>query len=259
MKPSELRNFLNHLCDLAKMETLSRFRSSAIVSNKREQGFDPVTEADREAERVIRDEIIRNWPQHGIHGEEHEAVNPEAEYQWIIDPIDGTRSFIAGIPLWGTLIGFYHNGRPLGGVMDQPFTGERFLSDGENATCVAGKNLTELKTSNVDLPSEAILMTTDPELHTGNRASAFENLKKQCKLTRYGTDCYAFGMLASGNVDLVIESGVQFYDIAALIPIVEMAGGVFTDWNGNSYPEGGNVIAAANPAIHKKALALLNT
>lgn len=258
LKPSELRMFLNHLCDLAKEETLPRFRTRNKITNKQDTGFDPVTDADREAERVISAEIRKNWPEHGIVGEEHGTSNRHAEYQWIIDPIDGTRSFITGVPVWGTLIGFYHNGHPLAGVMDQPFTQERFLCDGNTATVSIGTKAFKLQTANTKTLSQACLMTTAPELYSADTSEAFQRLSTACRLTRYGTDCYAFGMLAMGSVDIVIECGVQLYDVAALVPIIEMAGGVFTDWQGNQNPEGGNVIAAANLELHQQAISLLN-
>ena len=259
MQPGEIVKFLTQLCDLASDETLPRFRQNVTTENKCEGGFDPVTAADREAERKIRGAIMSQYPTHEIIGEEFGRYNEGAEFSWIIDPIDGTRAFISGIPVWGTLIGLYKNGVPLAGAMDQPFTGERFISDGVKTTYSRLGTTYQARTSSNKLFENAILMTTMPELFVDDDALAFRNLQEHCLLTRYGTDCYAFAMLSAGHVDLVIETGVQLYDIAALIPLVENAGGIFTDWDGNSNPKGGRVIAAANKQLHSSAIEVLNS
>ena len=259
MDANTIRSFLNELCDLAQHETLSRFRSNVQITNKLSGGFDPVTEADREAEKVIREAILNRYPDHGIVGEEFGTVNENAQYQWIIDPIDGTRAFISGLPLWGTLIGLYFEKQPLAGVMHQPFIEERFLCDG--VTSVWHRNGAEsvLSTSKTRDIEDAIIMTTTPALFTTEEKVVYEQLEAQCRLPRYGADCYAYCVLAAGHVDLVVESGLNAYDIAALVPIVEKAGGCFTDWQGNSNAVGGQVIAAANPELHAKALKVLNS
>ncbi len=257
MRPEEFRAFADHLCKCASAETLPRFRSRPEVTNKRNGGFDPVTAADRDAETAIRNAILAAYPEHGIIGEEHGTHNKDAEYQWIIDPVDGTRAFIAGIPVWGTLIGLYKDGYPLAGIMDQPFTGERFICDGEQSVYVRNDKVERLKTSAIDSTHLATMMTTSPKMFTGAEGIAFEQLENTFQLSRYGADCYAFAMLASGQIELVVETGLQLYDIAALIPIVEKSGGIFTDWEGNPNPDGGRIIAAANPEIHKAALAIL--
>jgi histidinol phosphatase-like enzyme (inositol monophosphatase family) len=255
--PVEIARFLNSLCERAARETLPRFRTQTKITNKNEIGFDPVTHADKEAERVIREEILRTFPDHGILGEEHGAYNSDADYQWIIDPIDGTRAFISGIPVWGTLIGLFHKGKPLAGVMDQPFTGERFLCDGEISSLTLAGQTTPLKTSDTQSCKNALLMTTAPELYHGVDATVLAQLTKATRLTRYGADCYAFCMLAAGHVDIVMEAGVHLHDVAALIAIIEHAGGVMTDWQGNPISKAGNVIASANQELHKEALMII--
>lgn len=258
MRPEEFRAFADHLCKCAAKETLPRFRERPEVTNKHSAGFDPVTEADRNAETAIRKAIMDTYPDHGILGEEHGIHNEKADYQWVIDPIDGTRAFISGVPVWGTLIGLYHKGQPLAGVMDQPFTRERFICDGIKSDYNRDGETYILSTSKTEQTQSATLMTTDPRLFAGAEAQAFAKLENEFQLSRYGTDCYAFAMLAGGHIELAIESGVQLYDIAALVPIIEKAGGIFTDWEGNANPQGGRVIAAANPAIHQAAMNTLS-
>ena len=256
-EPNELAKILNELCDLTRLETLSRFRKPIDISNKLNEGFDPVTEADKAAELAIRDYIIMRFSDHGILGEEFGALNPDAEYQWIIDPIDGTKAFISGLPTWGTLIGLYKSGKPYAGVMYQPFTGERYLCDGVKSVLVHEDKAHELKTSHVQSVSDAILMTTSPTIFKEDEFAKYARVESRCKLPRYGTDCYAYCLLASGHIDLVIEAGLNAYDIAALIPIVERAGGVFTNWQGGSPAQGGQVLVAANSQLHTEALGLL--
>jgi len=259
LSEKSLGEFLNHLCDLAQVETLSRFRNTLDISNKLAgAGFDPVTEADRAAEQVIRTAIEKQFPDHGILGEEFGTSNPDAEHFWIIDPIDGTRAFISGLPTWGTLIGLYENGKPCAGIMHQPFTGERYVCDGGQSVLVHNNKTRKLATSQTASLSDAIIMTTSPALFSVAELEHYKKLEVACKLPRYGADCYAYCLLASGHVDLVVEAGLNPYDIAALIPIVECAGGVFTDWQGGSPAMGGQVLVAANADLHRQAMALLN-
>ena len=257
MDQSDIEQFMHHLCDQSANEIMPRFRSLSGVDNKLDTGFDPVTEADREAELVIRNTISEKYPEHGILGEEFGAVHAEAEYCWIIDPIDGTRSFVCGLPTWGTLIGLYHNGIPLAGVMDQPFTGERYLSNGTESYLTKNGKKKQLKTTSTDRLSMATMLTTDPRIFSSELKDRFLAVENACQLTRYGTDCYGYALVASGQVDLVVESGLNNFDIAALIPIVETAGGIVTNWDGDSAASGGNIVAAANKAIHDQALELL--
>ena len=253
----ELARFFNELCDLASVETLSRFRKSVDITNKLSDGFDPVTEADKAAENAIRKAILERFSDHGILGEEFGTTNPDAEYQWIIDPIDGTKAYIAGLPSWGTLIGLYKAGQPYAGIMNQPFTGERYICDGEKSFLSHNDKISSLQTSNTQTLSDAIIMTTSPALFNHDELAHYSKLESFCKLPRYGADCYAYCMLASGHIDLVVEAGLNAYDIAALIPIVEKSGGIFTDWQGESPAQGGQVLVAANNVLHEKAMAAL--
>ncbi|MFB2550176.1 histidinol-phosphatase [Ensifer soli] len=256
MRPDRL--FFDRLADAAGKETLPRFRSGTGIVNKEAGGFDPVTEGDRAAEAAIRALIGDTFPDHGILGEEYGSTGLERDHVWVIDPIDGTRAFISGVPMWGTLIGLYHKGRAVMGLMDQPFTGERYFADGEGAVYRGPEGERRLRSSAVTALADAILFSTSPHLHKGEARQRFDALRHQVRLTRYGCDCYAFALLAAGHVDLVVESGVQAYDVGGLIPIVEQAGGVFTDWSGGRAEMGGNVVAAANPALHAAALAVLS-
>jgi myo-inositol-1(or 4)-monophosphatase len=220
----DLTDFFHVLCDAAAEQTLPLFRSELGVSNKLDEDFDPVTEADRQAEMAIRTLIERRFPDHGIVGEEFGRVREDAVHQWIIDPIDGTRAFISGLPVWGTLVGLYENGIPVAGVMDQPFTRERYISTGGHSTLiVGGSDTTKLQSSSVQELSQATLMTTSPHLLTGVEEKTYFEVEKSVKLFRYGCDCYAYCLLAAGQIDLVIEVGLNIYDIAALIPIIEGA------------------------------------
>lgn len=258
--PKDIEAFLVELCELARHETMPHFRTRLDVSNKDDSGFDPVTLADRNAERVIRERISERFPDHAIIGEEYGSDNGNTSpYQWIIDPVDGTRAFISGLPLWGTLIGFYKDRSPVAGIMSQPFTGETFLSNSMESILLHGARRKELATSHVTSLGEATLMTTSPFLFAEEDRSAYQRVEEQCKLARYGADCYAYCMLAAGNIDLVIEGGLNIYDIAALVPIIRDAGGIVTDWQGNPDPWGGNVIAAANSDLHAQAIHFLDT
>jgi histidinol phosphatase-like enzyme (inositol monophosphatase family) len=257
---SNLTRFFHEMCDCSAEQTLPLFRTHPDVTNKLEEDFDPVTEADQQAEIAIRKLIESRFPEHGIIGEEFGSVRTDAQYQWIIDPIDGTRAFISGIPVWGTLIGLYDNGIPVAGVMDQPFTRERYLAiGGTSHLSIAGGKSVSLNTATVDRLDQAILMTTSPNLLTGENDRAYFEVEKRVKLARYGCDCYAYCQLAAGQVDLVIESGLNIYDIAALIAIIEGAGGLVTNWAGGDASQGGSVVAAANRALHTKALEQLNS
>lgn len=249
--------FLLELADLAARQTLPRFRAGTEIANKLAQGFDPVTEADRAAERAIVERIRERFPDHAILGEEYGASG-EGSHRWVIDPIDGTRSFICGVPLWATLIGLTVDGRARMGVMSQPFTGEAYVADGSRAVLRHGGAERSLRTRSGVSLSEAILFTTDPTIYDEEGTARFEELRADARLTRYSADAYGFALLASGQVDLCVEAPVQAYDIVALIPIIEQAGGVVTRWDGNRAEDGGPILAAGSPALHEEALALLN-
>lgn len=254
---TEILDFLRELATAAAGQTLPRFRNRAAIDNKLAEGFDPVTEADREAERVIRALITGRFPDDGILGEEFGFANAESARRWVIDPIDGTRAFISGLPLWGTLVGLTVGGRGAAGLMSQPFTGELYLADETGAYLEKDGEKRRLETSGVTELSEATLCTTTPALFNDIKRPAYDRLEAVMRLSRYGTDCYAYAMLASGHVDLVVEPGLQSYDIAALIPIIEQAGGVITTFNGGRPEGGGDIIAAATPELHAKARAFL--
>ena len=243
----------------AAAETLPRFRRFGDVANKLEGGFDPVTEADREAEKAVRALIRAEYPGQGILGEEFGSENASSDHVWVIDPIDGTRSFISGIPLWGTLVGLTRRGNAVAGMMAQPFIGELFYAAGGEAWYEgphgARQRLSARKTVAL---SEATLCTTTPALFQGDRRVAYDRLEKAVRLARYGTDCYAYVMLAAGNVDLVVEVGLQPYDIVALIPIIEAAGGMVTEWSGGPAEDGGGIVAAATPELHAAAMDALH-
>lgn len=257
LDPESLKALLLDLCAVSARETLPRFRYLNTVENKLTVGFDPVTEADKAAETAIRARIMEAFPDHGIAGEEEEDYQRDAEYCWVIDPIDGTRAFISGLPGWGTLIGLTHKSIPLAGAMHQPFTGETWLADGQRSLFIRDKQEVPIQTSATSDPATATMMTTDPFLFEAEEWETFNRMRSACRLTRYGFDCYAYAMVASGHIDMVMESGLNAYDIAPLVPIIEQAGGVVTTWTGGSPANGGQILASANPKLHEKAMALL--
>jgi histidinol phosphatase-like enzyme (inositol monophosphatase family) len=260
MGPVDLTAFIESLARQSGEAILPFFRTTLSVQDKaRASGavFDPVTEADRAAETVIRRRILEMFPSHGILGEEFDNERLDAEHVWVIDPIDGTRAFLCGLPVWGTLIGLMRHNRPVLGVMHQPYTGEMFMGDGGSARVTGPRGTRELHVRACDSLTEATLMTTDPRLFKGAERVAYDAIEGAVRLTRYGTDCYAYAMLAAGQVDLVIETGLQPYDIVALIPIIEGAGGVVTTWDGRPARDGGRIVAAGSPALHALALAHL--
>lgn len=260
MSAIDFIGFVEEMATRSGQAILPFFRSRMATEDKSRGGvFDPVTEADRAAESVLRQMIRQQFPAHGILGEEFGAENLEAEYVWVLDPIDGTRAFISGIPVWGTLIGLTRNGVPVYGMMHQPFTGERYSGDGRQARYEGPGGARILHVREKAALEEATLMTTSPGLFQGAARAAYDRVERQVRLARYGCDCYAYCMLASGHVDLVIETGLQAYDIVALIPIIEGAGGIVTSWSGGSAAGGGEVIASANQRLHDRALALLNS
>lgn len=254
----DFSHFVNELATLSGQAILPFFRTALAPENKAEGGFDPVTEADRAAEAVMRQMIKRKLPTHGIVGEEFGSEAQDAEYVWVLDPIDGTRAFISGLPSWGTLIGLTRGGHPAYGMMHQPFTGERFFGDGGGSFYRGPGGERRLRTRRCASLAEATLATTTPHLFDEAQRAAYDRVEAQARLTRYGTDCYAYCMVAAGHIDLVIEAGLKPYDIVALIPIIEGAGGVVTSWDGGSAAAGGTVVAAGDKRLHQAALELLN-
>jgi len=252
-----LLGFADTLADAARTAILPFFRAPHRVENKRTDSFDPVTEADRASEQRMRQLIEAGFPDHGIYGEEFGEKAGASGYQWILDPIDGTRAFIAGLPLWGVLIGLYHEGAPLIGVMDQPYLDERYRGWMSGANATARGVTREIKTTPRSSLAECILSTTDSHLFRGAEAEAFERVRRAARLARYGCDCYAYCMLASGTMDCVIESGLKPFDIAALIPIVIGAGGGVCNWQGGDASQGGQVFAYGDARVRDETLALL--
>jgi histidinol phosphatase-like enzyme (inositol monophosphatase family) len=261
LSDSAITEFLEFACRVAESAgkaLLPYFRSGLGVENKSTAGYDPVTVADRAAERVIRDEIARAYPRHSIVGEEYGRTAGSAPLTWIIDPIDGTRGFMLGLPQWGTLVALNDGIRPVLGVMHQPFVGETFVGSRLGAYLRRAGKVQPLRTSRVSELADASLCATHPEMfRQGREQSAFMRVSRSCKQTRYGTDCYGWCLLAAGLIDLVIETQLNSYDIQAPIPIIEAAGGVVTDWSGQPAYEGGQVIAAGDPRLHELALEML--
>lgn len=249
--------FAGELADAAREETLRHFRTGIGIENKAEAGFDPVTPADRAAEQRMRVMIIEHFPDHGILGEEFDERPAAGPFQWTLDPIDGTRAFIAGIPLWGVLIALSVNGRPMIGVIDQPYLDERYIGfPGDSVAMIRGRAV-NLRTRACERLDQAVLATTDPFLFPGAEAQAFARLREHCRLSRFGADCYAYALLAAGEIDLVVESGLKPWDVRALIPVITGAGGIVTHWRGGAASGGGQVIAAGDSRIHAQALSHL--
>ena len=246
------------LADAARVATLRHFRAQGLTAdNKETTHFDPVTIADRESETAMRDILALRRPQDGILGEEFDATSGTSGLTWVLDPIDGTRSYLSGTPTWGVLIAVSDETGPIYGVIDQPYIGERFIGGFGRSEMTGPLGRRALKTRSARPLSEAILFTTFPEVGTPEDGAAFARVKSKARLTRYGTDCYAYALIAAGQIDLVIEAGLLAYDVQAPIAVIEAAGGVVTDWQGRPCHMGGRVIAAANRAIHAEAMALL--
>ena len=255
-----LTTFAGTLADAAAEVTLPHFRSGIAVDNKRgDFKFDPVTAADRDAEAAIRALITKHYPSHGIYGEEHERETGTSEKFWCIDPIDGTRSFISGVPLWGTLIALNDGTKPVIGVMDQPYIGERFIGRPGLSELINRQGRRTLKVSACTKLEDAILGNTDPAMFkTEKERATFRTLSAEVKLRRFGGDCYFYALLAAGTIDLVVEASLQPYDIQAMIPIIENAGGIVTSWTGGDPQMGGHVVAAATRELHTAAIERLS-
>jgi myo-inositol-1(or 4)-monophosphatase len=251
--------FIGRLATASGETILPFFRTSLAIDNKSAvHDFDPVTEADRAAEAVMRRLIKANFPQHGIVGEEFGNEREDADYVWVLDPIDGTKSFIAGFPIWGTLIALLHKGAPVFGMMHQPFIGERFSGDNGSANYQGHSGERRLSVRRCASLKEATSYTTSPLLMSEADRAIFGRIEKAVRLSRYGGDCYSYCMLAAGHLDLVVETELKPYDIAALIPIITGAGGVVTNWEGGPAQGGGRIIAAGDRRVHDAAMKLLN-
>ncbi|MBR0696969.1 histidinol-phosphatase [Bradyrhizobium lablabi] len=250
--------FIGRLATVSGETILPFFRTSLSVDNKSASDFDPVTEADRAAEAVMRRLIKASFPQHGIVGEEFGNEREDADYVWVLDPIDGTKSFIAGFPIWGTLIALLHKGMPVFGMMHQPYIGERFSGDNGSANYSGPSGERRLTVRRCASLKEATAYTTSPLLMNQDDRACFSRIENIARLTRYGGDCYSYCMLAAGHLDLVVETELKPYDIAGLIPIVTGAGGIVTTWDGRPAQGGGRIIAAGDPRVHAAAMELLN-
>ncbi|SMY08560.1 inositol monophosphatase family protein [Flavimaricola marinus] len=253
-----LRATAHALADLARPETLAHFRVAVEAENKLAGGFDPVTVADRAAEAAMRAHLEIARPDDAILGEEFGPKAGTSGLTWVLDPIDGTRGYISGTPTWGVLISVANSDGPLFGIIDQPFIGERFVGGFGLAETTGPMGNRPLRTRAPRPLAEAQLLSTFPEVGTEAEGRAFHAVSKQARLTRYGMDCYGYALLAAGQVDLVIEAGLQAYDLQAPIAVVAAAGGIVTDWHGGPAHNGGRALAAANPQIHAEALAILS-
>ncbi len=256
--PDSLWRLAEDLADAARAETLRHFRNPDLATETKGDGFDPVTAADRAAEAAMRRLIEAARPEDGILGEEYGAKDGTSGLTWVLDPIDGTRGYISGTPTWGVLIAASTETGPQIGIIDQPYIGERFAGGMGRAKLHGPMGSTRLQTCAARPLSEAVVLSTFPEVGTDDEARAFHAVAGQSKLTRYGMDCYGYALLAAGHVDLVIEAGLQPHDIHAPIAVIEAAGGLVTNWQGGPAHEGGQVIAAANPTVHAEAIAILN-
>jgi histidinol phosphatase-like enzyme (inositol monophosphatase family) len=251
--------FIGRLATSSGEVILPFFRTSLSIDDKSANtNFDPVTEADRAGEAVMRRIIKYHFPQHGIVGEEFGNEREDADYVWVLDPIDGTKSFIAGFPIWGTLIALLHKGTPVFGMMHQPFIGERFSGDNASAVYQGASGERKLTARRCESLKEATSYTTSPLLMNASDRAIFARIESEVRLSRYGGDCYSYCMLAAGHLDLVVETELKPYDIAALIPIITGAGGVVTNWEGGPAQNGGRIVAAGDPRVHEATLKLLN-
>lgn len=255
----ELEDFALELAHTAGGIAQAHFRRPVTVENKGVTSFDPVTNADRAIERVLRTAIEQRYPDHGIVAEEEGERIGTSDYTWFIDPIDGTRAFMTGSPLWGTLIGLVRGQRPLFGLLAQPVLEEVFLGGPSGSWLIKADGRERLKSRGRTALSAAVLVSTHPDMFAGGRAAAFRALASKCLLTRFGGDCYNYAMLAAGYVDLVVESQLKPYDIVPLLPILEGAGCVVTDWQGRPPLAGGDVVAAGSRELHRAALEVLGS
>ena len=252
----ELCSFAGRLADTARKIITPYFRSGLSIDDKPTDSDtgQPVTRADRESEEAMRDLITSHYPDHGVIGEEFDDHNPDAEFCWVLDPIDGTRAFIAGLPMFGTLIGLGYQKRPILGVLDQPVMKDRFIGTARGSS-LNGKPIKTRKCSHLD---QAIYSVTDPRMMaTPAQEVVFQRLMRETHLTQFGGNCCAYGMLASGAIDLITENDLKPLDIYALIPLIEGAGGVVTGWTGGPAEKSASVIACGDPILHREVLPLL--
>jgi histidinol phosphatase-like enzyme (inositol monophosphatase family) len=252
-----LRAVAEEMAEAARAVTLRYFRTHMAIDNKEAAGFDPVTAADREAEQAMRTVLAKRRPNDAIYGEEFGKSAGTTGLTWVLDPIDGTRAFISGAPSWGVLIGLDAGQGPVLGVVDQPYIGERFIGGFGTAEMARGDTHRAIRVRPCAGLEKAILMTTFPEVGSTAEAAGFAAVSAQCQLTRFSLDCYAYALLAMGQIDLVIEAQLNAYDVQGPIGVVQGAGGIVTDWQGNPAHNGGQIIAAGDARTHAAALEIL--
>jgi histidinol phosphatase-like enzyme (inositol monophosphatase family) len=251
----DMASFALELARRARAETLWRFRNDTDVDDKATDGiFDPVTEADRAAEQAMRQLIRERFPDHGITGEEWPDHAGSSGHVWSLDPVDGTRSFICGLPTWTTLVALLERGAPVLGLVDAPSLDEIYVGNTAGAWLLRGGESSEIRASDCDRLKEARLSTTDPALFDRAGADAFYRLRQQARTIRYGHDAYAYARLAAGSLDLVVESGLKPHDYNPLIPLVSAAGGTIGDWRGGQDYAGGRIIAASTRELFDEAV-----
>ncbi|RZL94763.1 MAG: histidinol-phosphatase [Variovorax sp.] len=252
--PQDNLRIAHALADAAAAHSLRLFRTPLDIIAKADES--PVTQADRAAETAMRDILGVERPADGIYGEEHGQVRVDAQQIWVLDPIDGTRSFITGSPLWGTLIGLLRDGRVELGMVDMPVLGERWVGQ---RGLGAQRNGQPVRASHCGAIAEARIVTTSPDIFNAADWQAFDTLSRRCAMRRFGGDCYGYAQLAGGTIDLVVETGLQPYDYLGPAGLIDAAGGVITDWQGQplGLQSDGRVVAAATPALHRAALDVL--
>jgi histidinol phosphatase-like enzyme (inositol monophosphatase family) len=254
-----LESFALELGWAASAAILPLFRINVGIDDKGgELGFDPVTAADHGAERAIRAAIAARYPEHGVIGEEYGEDRPDAEFVWVVDPVDGTRAFISGLPLWTTLVGLRYQGRPVVGLIGQPYLDEMFVGSRLGSRLHKGEHVTPLKVRECPGLAQTLSATTDPNLFRNEEAAAFERLRTAVRLTRYGCDAYAYAMVAAGAMDLVIETGLKCWDVEAAVPLLEGAGGFVADWTGAPIGrDGGQMLLAGDQRVLDAAVETL--
>jgi myo-inositol-1(or 4)-monophosphatase len=253
-----LLEFAIELAGLASVPALALFRTGTAIASKLDGGFDPVTEADRQAEAAMRAAIEERYPDHGILGEEYGEKPGASGWRWVLDPIDGTRSFICGTPTWMTLVALEHEGAPVAGVAAQPYTGEVFAGDGTRSFLLRNGVRQQLTTTPETALDKVLAGTTAPQLFKARgHQHRLDRLSAGVRHLRWDADAYFHCMVAAGQLGVSLDTGLQAYDIAALIPIIEGAGGIVTTWSGESAAKGGDIVATGNRALHDKALELL--
>jgi len=258
--------FLHELAETAAAQTKPLFRSALAIENKAGDdaddgigdGLNPVTTADRQAEAAMRRLINARYPGHGILGEEYGEENLEADWVWVLDPIDGTRGFICGVPLWGTLIGLRYEGEAVLGMISQPMLNERFFGSAQGAWYWTSGTETPLRSRPCRTIEAARISTTDPRLFSSQERPRYDRVEKKARLARYGYDCYGHAMVALGQIDCVIEAGVGTYDIEPIAPVIAGAGGCVSNWSGGSVKGGGQVVTSGDPRLHERILEALS-